>query len=191
MEIKLTIGYFNDFVNAQSEALRAIKKLAVLDRELTEKLFLVSSVDATFIHQLDLEIVLSIAKKNSNLFTVKIPDNNAELDSALKDPDLGALDYASIDVKEAVLCYKEAQLNALIAIKCLTNSSVNMASLLTSATVEDCIKISKLPLQKIISIAQRYPWLFILNYSSRNDIFTCTAEVRRHIRPFVESTVNY
>jgi hypothetical protein len=191
MEIQLTIGYFNDFVNAQSDALRSIKKLAVLDRDLVENLFHVSSIDATIILQLDMNIILSIAKKNSNLFTVRIPDNSAELDASLSNPDMSALEYSSYDVKEAVLSYKEAQLNALIALKCLTNISVTIASLLTSASIKDCQKIAELPLNKIISIAQRYPWLFLLNYSARSDIFTSTAEVRRHTRPFVESTVNY
>ena len=191
MNIELTINHFNDFVAAQTDALRAIKMLALLDRELTENLFHVSKVDATFIHQLDLSIIISVGKKNSNLFTVKIPDNEAEFEDVLKAQDLGAMDYASIHVKEAVIKYKEAQLNALISVKSLTNTSIDMASLLTSTSKIDCEKIASLSMNKITSIAQRYPWLFVLNYSTRSDIFTCTAEVRRHIRPFVESTVNY
>lgn len=191
MDIELTVSYFNEYVAAQVVAIRAIKNLAVLDRGLTVDLFNVSSFDATIIHQLDIHTVESIAKKNSNLFSIRLPESETELMSALDAPDLSAIDYTSVDVRNAVISYKEAQLNAMIALKAFTNTSTATASLLTSTSLKDCETIASLPLNKIISLSQRYPWLFSLNYTYRNDIFTATAEVRRHIRTFVESTVIY
>lgn len=191
MEIQLAISHFNGFVSAQVEAMSAIKKLATLDRSLSEKLFNVSRLDATFIHQLDLSTITSIAKKNSNLFSIKIPSDDNELNHAASCPDITSFNYTSDEVKASVIHYKEAQLNAMIALKSLTDLSVQTASLLTSTSIKDCNVIHNMSLTKVIAVAQRYPWLFSLNYSARNDIFTATAEVRRHIRPFVESTVIY
>ncbi|MFQ3190587.1 MAG: hypothetical protein ACI936_001719 [Paraglaciecola sp.] len=190
MEISSVVNNFELFIAAQQSAILAIKEIASLDRKLANSLFGISSFDASVLTQLDDELVSTVATVNSALFSIRTP-SYVQVQKELSNQPLAGFIYASELVKNTVLKYRDAQLSALLSMKSLINIDSKLSGLLIDVDKESIDVIHQLTTLEIVNFAQRYAWVFRLNYHVRNNIFTETAEVRKHTRAFVESTLIY
>jgi hypothetical protein len=190
MEIPSVVDNFEFFIAAQQNAILAIREVASLDRKLANSLFGISPFDASVLPQLDTELVSTVATVNSALFAIRTP-SYVQVQKELLGKPLADFSYASDLVKDAVLKYRDAQLTALLSMKSLINISGKLSGLLLDIDKESIDVLNELTTLEIVNFAQRYAWVFRLNYNVRNNIFTETAEVRKHSRAFVESTLIY
>ena len=199
MEPTKFISLFKDYSNTQKEAMKPIKKLCDIDRALASKLFNVCHDDASIINLLSLDEVLKTVNNNSNLFRLELPANQRELELALASQDISEYEFDSPVLRAIVMEFREAQLKAIITVRnmldCYNDENketvIKTTALLTSISVEDCRTLSKLNMSDLISLAQRYSWVFVLGYRLKNKIFTESADLRSRPRLYLESAVIY
>jgi len=181
---------FTKYKTCQQNAILAIKKVAAIDYTLASKIFSISEFDIHIIKQIKEKDAILTSIKNSQLFTITTPELN-EVNSILERKVLATLDAHDDEVKNAVVEYAYAQRSAILNIKRFITAGGDITPICFDISDKSIEFIKMFDEETLLDLADKYTWLFRMNYTKRDDIFYESAELLQHQNHYVESTLNY